>query len=119
MKKIILPALVTAFVAAIVFGTLEVTTLVILTITGFIAAMAILLLFCRIAPVSGWPLWKQRTVIWGIAAGTAAIACFMLFATQLMKREGLPVQFVVPNGYHGIFSVTLNRTNGAVVPVTN
>lgn len=29
------------------------------------------------------------------------------------------MQFVVPDGYHGVFSVTLDTTRGAVVPVTN
>jgi hypothetical protein len=35
------------------------------------------------------------------------------------RREGLPVEFVVPDGYRGVFSVTLDPATGSAVPVTN
>ena len=48
------------------------------------------------------------------------LATILLFAIiGCGRREGLPVQFVVPDGYRGVFSVTIDSTSGIAVPVTN
>lgn len=86
MKRAIIPSAATAFVAAIVLGTPEVITLLLLTFLGFTAAMIVLLVFCRLVPVAGWPLWKQRLGIWSLAAGTSALVCLLPLLIIVLKR---------------------------------
>jgi hypothetical protein len=67
--------------------------------------------YCRCA--SDVQRWTSRPVMKSIAA----ILLFALIGCT--RQEGLPVQFVVPDGYRGVISVTLDATSGVAVPVTN
>ena len=44
---------------------------------------------------------------------------FLLVACGCSERRGLPVQFVLPAGYRGVFSVKLDPNGGIPVPITN
>lgn len=46
-------------------------------------------------------------------------AILLLAVIGCTKPDGLPVQFIVPGGYRGIFFVTLDRRTGLAVPITN
>jgi hypothetical protein len=80
MKKAALPAAVTALVAALVIGTPEPITLIVLCLAGFVSAMVVLVAFSRLTPVASWASWKQRTAIWLIAAAGAAAGCFLMIS---------------------------------------
>jgi len=85
IKKAVVPAAVTAFIAAIILGTPELFTLVILTAAGFTFAVIVVAVFWRLSPISTWPLWKQRLGVWLIAAGAAAAGCCILLAPVIMR----------------------------------
>jgi hypothetical protein len=86
MKKAVVPAAVMALVAAPVFGTPEAITMIILSLAGFVSAMAVLVAFWRLTPVASWARWKQRAATWLIAAGGAAAGCCVTLAPVIFRR---------------------------------
>lgn len=86
MKKAVVPAAVMAVFAALIFGTPEAITTIILFSAGFISSMVILDAFWRLAPVSSWVWWKQRLATWVIAAGGAAVGCCLMLSPVLLRR---------------------------------
>lgn len=78
-------ALTSAAVVAAACGFLAAPDLVtqILTATGTFAVITVVLLIClRLFPVNRWPLARQRTFIWSIAA---AIGVFIALLPTLMR----------------------------------
>lgn len=47
------------------------------------------------------------------------LAILFIAAWGCSQQKGLPVRYVVPDGYKGNVYFTLDRTNGVMVPVTN
>ena len=47
------------------------------------------------------------------------LATLLLALAACSKRPGLPVRFVVPDGYRGLVTVTLDPSAGVAVPVSN
>jgi len=86
LKRALVPAVVASFIAALILGTPEVITMAILTTAGFVAAMVVLAVFLRFAPLAVLPPWKQRAAIWLIAALAAAGGCLLALTPALLRR---------------------------------
>jgi len=86
IKKAVVPAAVTTFIAATILGTPELITQAILTTAGFVTAMIVAVAFWRLTSVSAWPQWKQRVGVWLVASGSAAVGCFVLLAPAFFRR---------------------------------
>jgi hypothetical protein len=82
-KKAIVPAGVGAVIAAMVLGTPEIITLVMLGVAGFASALIAVIAFWMLGPVSSWNALKQQLSIWLIATAAAFAGvegCFILLA---------------------------------------
>lgn len=67
------PAAVTAIVATSCLAIPEVLTMVLTLSVGFVFSLTVLVVFLRLAPIDRWPLARQKSLIWLVAAVSPVI----------------------------------------------